>query len=139
VCSSRANVDLFGNVGLLKTEVEKYPGSGIEGNSLFGAPNLTGAAGVSWQQDGWNASLAARYSDSYFTDINNRPRGKTDAYIVTDAEMGYAFGNIRIFGEIKNIFDADTAVAYHPGSTQATDNAVLLQPRTFRLGVSARF
>lgn len=133
------NVDLFGNVGLLKTEVEEYPGSGIEGNSLFGAPNLTGAAGVSWQQDGWNASLAARYSDSYFTDINNRARGKTDAYIVTDAEMGYAFGNIRIFGEIKNIFDADTAVAFYPGSTEATDTAVLLQPRTFRLGVSARF
>ena len=133
------NVDLFGNVGLLKTEVEEYPGSGIEGNSLFGAPNITGSAGVSWQQDGWNASLAARYSDSYFTDINNRPRGKTDAYIVTDAEMGYAFGSFRIFGEIRNIFDTDTAVAYYPGTTEAADTAVLLQPRTFRIGISARF
>lgn len=133
------NIDLFGNVGLLKTEVEKNPGSGIEGNSLFGAPNLTAAAGISWQQDGWNASLAARYSDSYFTDINNRPRGKTDAYIVTDAEVGYTFGTFRVFGEIENIFDADTAVGFYPGATTEADTAVLLQPRTFRVGVSARF
>lgn len=131
--------DLFGSVGLLKTEVEDYPGSGIEGNELFAAPNLTASAGVSWRMEGWNASLAARYSDAYFTDINNRARGKVDPYVVADAEIGYSFGNIRVFGEVKNLFDANDAVAFYPGATEAADTAVLLQPRSFRVGATVRF
>lgn len=132
-------VSLFGNVGLLKTQVENYPGSGIEGNSLFGAPNLTASAGVTWKHEGWNASVSARYSNGYFTDINNRPRGKTEPYMVADARLGYDFGSIHVFGEVKNIFDTDKAVAFYPGATSDADTAVLIQPRSFRFGMGARF
>lgn len=133
------NLDLYGNVGLLKTEVEDYPGSGIEGNELFAAPNMTATAGVSWRHEGWSAGLTARYSDAYFTDINNRARGKVDPYIVADAELGYNFGNMRVFGEVKNLFDANDAVAFYPGTTEAADTAVLLEPLSFRVGASIRF
>jgi outer membrane receptor protein involved in Fe transport len=132
-------LSLFGGIGILKTDVEKYPGSGIEGNQLFGAPNLTGNAGISWENEGWNVSVIARYTDSYFTDINNRPRGKTEPHVVADAQAGYEFGNMRIFGEVQNIFNTDTPIAFYPGATSATDTAVFTQPRTFRVGVGMKF
>lgn len=130
---------LFGGIGILKTEVAKYPGSGIEGNELFGAPNLTGNAGVSWEHEGWNVSVIARYTDGYFTDVNNRPRGKTDPYVIADARVGYEVGNLRFFGEVQNIFDTDKPVAFYPGATSATDTAVFTQPRTFRVGMGVKF
>lgn len=136
-------INLFGNLGLLHTKVEKFSESGIQGNALYNAPNVSANAGISWQRDGFSASLSARYSDSYYTDINNRARGKTDPYVVADAKIGYEysndFGKIRLFGEVSNIFDDDTAVAFYPGSTTAADTAVLQQPRTFRVGLSASF
>lgn len=129
-----------GNVGLLRTMIEDFPGSGVEGNRLFGAPNVTANVGITLAKDQWNASFSARYSDSYFTGINNRPRGKVDPYVTASAKASYAFNdNLRLFAEVKNIFEADGAVAFYPGATTATDTAVLLQPRIFRVGLSARF
>jgi len=135
----RDTVQVFGGIGLLQTKVDEYPGSGVEGNRLFGAPNMTASVGVAWRDDGWSAGLSARYSDGYFTDINNRPRGETDPYVVADAEVGYDFGAVRIFGEVKNLLDADDPVALYPGATPAADTAVLLRPRSLWLGASIRF
>lgn len=131
--------NLFGGIGILHTDISKYPGSGVEGNKLFGAPNLTANAGVNWQKDGWSASLVTRYTDAYFTDINNRPRGKTNPYFVADAQLGYDFGNVRLFSEVKNIFDTKQPVALYPGKTSAADTAVLNQPRTFQVGMGIKF
>ncbi len=133
------NLNLFGNIGLLKTDITDYPASGVEGNELFGAPSLTGNAGFTWQYGGFKTSFSARYSDGYFTDINNRPRGKVDPYIVADAHVSYQFNNIRVFGEVKNLFNSDSAVAFYPGATTADDTAVLLQPLTFRIGTGIEF
>ena len=56
------------------------------------------------------------------------------------AQKPYAFNdNLRLFAEVKNIFNADGAVAFYPGATTAADTSVLLQPRTFRIGLSRRF
>lgn len=144
--STSEHTNVFGNIGLLETEITDYEGSGVEGNELLTAPNFSANTGFTLVRDNFNASVVARYSDAYFTDVNNRPRGKTDAYVVADAQAGYDFGNIRIFANIKNMFDNETSVARYPGFNTAIgeddaslDTAVLLQPRTYTVGLQLDF
>lgn len=130
------HLDIWASAGFLKTEIVSYPDSGVEGNQLLTAPDFTGNVGVSWEQGNWQASLAARYSDEYFTDVNNRRQGKTDPYVVSDARLAYRLGDWRVYANVKNLFDSEDAVARYPHSTDsALDTAVLLQPRTFLIGV----
>lgn len=134
---------LWGNLAWLDTEVLRFPGSGIEGNELLTAPRFTGAFGLAWQAQRFSSSLSARYSDAYFSDVNNRPRGKTSPYWVADAKLSYQLASMRWFIEAKNLFDEQKPVARYPGvapagSQQADsefDSAVLLQPRRLLLGV----
>ena len=134
---------LWGNLAWLDTDVTKYPNSGIEGNQLLTAPDFTANLGVSWKLNNWRASLSSRYSDSYFTDVNNRPGGKTDPYVVVDAQLSYEAGHTRWFATVKNLADSDKPVARYPGLAPANstspdsafDSAVLLQPRSFLVGV----
>lgn len=132
------NLNLFGNIGLLETEVTDFPDSGIEENELLTAPNFTANTGATWVYAGLTASMVVRYSDAYFTDVNNRPRGKTDPYVIADAQLGYDFGRVRIFATAKNMFDEEKPVARYPGINpenqqpdEAFDTAVMLQPRTY--------
>lgn len=141
------SLDILANLAWLNTEVTDYPHSGIEGNELLTAPKMTANLGVSWQFNNWRANLSSRYSDSYFTDVNNRPGGKTDPYIVADAQLSYEIGVFRWFISAKNLFDSDKPVARYPGlapagSTSpdsAFDSAVLLQPRTTLVGVQLKY
>lgn len=133
------SVDVFINIGLLNTEVTDYPNSAIEGNELLTAPSFTSNIGLSWEKNQWSTSLVASYTSGYFTDVNNRPGGKTDAYMIADAKVSYDFEYIRIFGSIKNIGNVDEAVARYPNSVADMSTAVLVQPRSFLVGIEARF
>lgn len=141
------NLEVFINLGLLNTEVSKYPDSGIEGNELLTAPSVTSSLGLSWTDNNWSASMVTRYTDGYFTDVNNRPNGETDTYVIADAKISYDFDSIRVYASIKNIADADSAVSRYPGNAPEGseqpnsdfDSAVLVQPRSFILGLEARF
>lgn len=128
-----------GNVGLLKTEIKSFPGSGVEGNELFNAPTKTAALGLSWVKNNWNLGLSARYSDGYYTGINNRLRGKTKGSIVTDLNVSYQYENLRMFVEAKNLLDNQDAISIYPGANAATDAAVLRQPREIRFGLAVAF
>jgi iron complex outermembrane receptor protein len=138
---------LSGGFAWLDTEVAEFPNSGIEGNQLLTAPEFSANLALSWKVNHWHASLSARYSDSYFTDVNNRPRGKTDAYVVGDAQLSYQAGRARWFAHVKNLFDADSPIARYPGFAPAGssepdstfDSAVLLQPRSFLVGVQLNY
>ncbi len=137
-------LELFGGVGLLKTEIEDYPGSGIEGNELPQAPSFTADfGGIYRHSSGFEISADARYSDAYFSDINNNPRGKTDPYFVVNSQIGYSFStdftSLRLFAFINNLFDADEPVLLTPGATPADDVANLLYPRTFGVGLEMTF
>ena len=131
-----SNLDLRAGLGVLKTDIASYPGSGVEGNELFTAPEFTASLGFTWQQDNWLLGMSSRYSDSYFTDINNRPGGKTDAYVVADAQLSYDIGRGTVFASVKNLFDTDKRVARYPSATPA---AVMLQPRTYLVGLELGF
>lgn len=147
ILSITSNLEAFLNIGLLNTKISEYPNSGIEGNHLLTAPSVTSSLGLSWTHDNWSTSFVTRYTNGYFTDVNNRANGKTDAYIIGDAKISYDFEHVRVYGSIKNIADVEKAVALYPGSApegsaeqdSAFDNAVLVQPRTFLIGLEARF
>ena len=141
------NFNVFMNLGLLNTNISKYPDSGIEGNELLTAPSITSNLGFSWTHNQWSASMVTSSTNGYFTDVNNRDNAKTKSYIIADAKISYDFEYIRIYGSIKNIGDVDSSVARYPGKApegseqtdSAFDNAVLVQPRSFILGVEAQF
>lgn len=134
-----AQFNIYGNLGLLHTEVTDYQNSGIEGNRLLTAPNATASAGVSWQKNNWNASFAARYTSAYYTDVNNRSGGKTDSYVVADAQVAYTFKNFRLFGSVRNLFDSENTVARYPASATSAESAVLQQPRMVLVGLQTTF
>lgn len=138
---------IYGNMAWLNTQVHKFPNSGIEGNELLTAPDVTASLGILWQHGRWQTSLNSRYSAGYFSDVNNRPRGKTDAYVVADAQLAYDNDQMRWFASVKNLFDSEKALARYPGvvpagSTMqhsALDSAVLLQPRMLLIGVQISY
>jgi outer membrane receptor protein involved in Fe transport len=137
-------LELFGDLGLLKTEVTKNPGSGIEGHDLAQAPAVTADFGVIYRHEsGVEFSADARFSDAYFSNIDNNPRGKTDPYFVVNSQIGYTFSNeyvdARIFAFVANIFDSSEPIVIEPGATPADDSAVILRPRTFGVGLQMTF
>jgi outer membrane receptor protein involved in Fe transport len=137
-------LELFADLGLLQTEVSEYPGSGIEGNDLAQAPAFTSNVGLVYKHDsGIEFSADARFSDAYYSSINNDPRGKTDPYVVVNSKLGYHFanewGDLRIFAFVHNIFDTEEPNYLQPGATAADDVAGLLPPRTVGVGLEMRF
>lgn len=139
--------ELWGSLAWLHTRVVDFRGSGIEGNRLLMAPSFSAAAGTSWQRGGLQVGLSAHGSDGYFSDVNNRPRGKTAPHVVADAQVAYQVGRVRWFASVKNLFDSEKAVARYPGvapagsglSDAGFDSAVLLQPRTFLAGIQLEY
>jgi outer membrane receptor protein involved in Fe transport len=136
-------LELFADIGLLKTEITDYPGSGVEGNDLPQAPAFTTDFGAIYHHSsGFEISADARFSDAYYSDVQE-PRGKTDPYIVVNSQVGYTFVNdlasVRLFVFVDNIFDADEAILIEQGATPADDIASILRPRTFGVGLQMTF
>lgn len=128
-------LDWSGNVGLLDTEITDFSGAGVQGNELQTAPNITANTGLTWRKNGFTASTVARYSDSYYSDVNNRPRGKTDPYVVIDAKVSWQLEHVRLFATLKNMFDNDKPISRSANSNPAQDTEVRLQPRLFMVGL----
>lgn len=130
----------FVNFGLLHAEITKYPGSGMEGNELARAPAFTLDFGGSYAlENGVDLSLNTRYTDAYQSDVENKPRGKTDPYWITNAQVGYNLASARLFVDVKNIFNATEPVLRTQGSGVIPDTANLTDPRTITLGVDFTF
>lgn len=134
-------VELFAEIGLLKTEIKNYPGSGFEGNDLPHAPALTGTLGANYRPlNEVELGADARYSEAYYSDAANTPRGKTDPYWVVNIHASYDFGGARVFTYVKNLLDTDTPLdILTPRTDESFDQATMLKPRTFGLGVEMSF
>jgi outer membrane receptor protein involved in Fe transport len=130
----------FVNLGLLHTEITKYPGSGMEGHELARAPAFTLDFGGSYAlENGLELSLNTRFTDAYQSDVENKPRGKTDPYWITNAMIAYSLKDARLFAEVKNVFNATEAVLRTQGTTGFPDTANLTDPRTVTVGVDFNF
>ena len=134
------NLELFGEVGLLKTEILEYPGSGYEGRELPRAPALTAALGVNYRPvEQMEIGVDARYSEAYFSDVANTPRGKIDPYWVVNAHAGYDFGTVRAFAFARNLFNTETPVDIQLGRAEGIDSAAMLKPLSFGVGMQVNF
>src|SRR3546814_9530867 len=99
VCSSY----LHGGVGLLKTEITEYSGSGLEGNELPRSPAFTGSAGVLYRNgDGLTAAIDARYTSSYHTEVTNPAGGEAGPWWSLDARIAYDFGGAEAYLDRKS-------------------------------------
>lgn len=131
-------LELHADLGWLRTKVTEYPGSGIEGNEFAHAPSLTGNFGFSWHSAGgfeWSAN--ARYSDAYYSDILNRPLGRTEPYWMVNSKGGYRFGKTFLFVGVDNLFDEDTPIQIDTYALTPTpfDTANVPRPRSWYAGI----
>jgi outer membrane receptor protein involved in Fe transport len=138
-------LELFGEVGLLETEIEKYSGSDFQGNDLALAPNVSADFGFIYRHEsGFELSADARYSGDYFSTIVNLDEEEVDSYWVLNAQAGYtlgADGNLRIFGFVNNILDSHDPTLVEAGELGTTSDDVLYitHPRSFGIGLEAYF
>jgi iron complex outermembrane recepter protein len=130
-------LELFGNVGLLKTEIlDGGEAEDIDGNDLPRAPVFTldvGGNYTHWTGIEFGANL--RYSGAYFSDIVNDSRAKIHPYWSANAQLGYRIDGVHIFAFVDNILDATEPVMLFT----ADDSAVIQHPRTFGAGLELQF
>lgn len=130
----------YGSVGLLHARITRYPGSGFQGNDQPISPSLTATGGLTWQAaSGWDASVSARYSGSYYTDLDNQLRGKIDPYVVANAQAGYRFSRVRVYASVENLLDSDEPIAVYSSAVPDEDVADVLPPRTYWAGIEVSF
>ena len=136
-------LEFFGDIGWLETEITRYRNSEIAGNDLAVAPNLTADIGVIYQHEsGFEFSVDARYTGDYFSTVENYDNEAIDDYWVVNAQAGYVWGddrNVRVFGFVNNLLDADDITTLEAGATPADDTAGILAPRSFGVGAEIYF
>lgn len=131
--------DVYANLGMLKTKISSFAGSGYQGNELPNSPGYSLSGGINWHAANWDANLSGRFNDSYYSEIANQHRGKVDPYWLANAQLGYTFSKVRIYGSVVNLFDSDEPLAIYPGETRDQDSANLPQPRTYTVGFETHF
>lgn len=131
---------LTAGVGLLQTEIRKYPSSGWEGNELPRSPSFSADLGATWEHaSGFQLSIDSHYSGAYYSRNDNDPRTRTDPYWTLNAQAAYKFERGRVFTYLNNAFDAGDAVFVFPQDDFGPEHAQILRPRTYGLGVELQF
>lgn len=132
-------LELFANVGLLKTKVTKADGA-LDDNEFARAPALTANFGGTYRhKSGLEFSADAQYSESYYSSIDNSPRGKVDPYWTINAQLGYTWKSLHGFAFVRNLLDSGEPVEIFPGATRADDTFNIQAPRTYGIGLAVSF
>ncbi|MBQ1784186.1 MAG: TonB-dependent receptor [Gammaproteobacteria bacterium] len=101
-------MEIYANGGLLRTEIESFADSGIEGNEMARSPGYTTSLGSLYQlTDAVDIGGNVTFSDTYFSAIDNGPRGKIPSYWVANMQLGYNFSYGRAVLYAENLFDSD--------------------------------
>jgi iron complex outermembrane recepter protein len=133
-------VNLWGSAGVVQTKVDRYSDPSIQGNELPRAPAFSASAGVSVTLlANFDVGLDARYTDAYFSDVFNNARGRTDPYVLANAQAAYRFHGAKLTLAVTNLFDADEVVTRTPGTTPAADIATMTEPRRVTVSVEMQF
>lgn len=129
-------LEIYANAGLLQTEIDSYPGSGVQGNELARAPDYSLNTGFSYGfETGLELAMDVRMTSGYYSDVTNEARGETEAHWIADASVGYRFEQLRVFARVSNLFDTEEALLLTPGGIPDDDVALLPQPRTATVGM----
>ncbi|UCZ57324.1 TonB-dependent receptor [Desulfurispirillum indicum] len=128
---------VFGSVGLLETEIKRFPDSGIEGNELPRAPSHTLSLGTEYaftQRLSFSANAA--FSDGYYSYYDNDERGAISSHWSANIQATYLFRGGRVTLYVENLFDADDNLLI-------TDNdihvPIVQQPRIIGAALELRF
>jgi outer membrane receptor protein involved in Fe transport len=135
-------LELFADIGLLTTEIQKPRDPDLEGNEFARAPNLTTSFGAVYRPTReWMLSVDARYAGSYFSTDTNNPLAEVDPHFLANAKVAWQpTEHVRVFGSVTNIFDSDaeTRLFSFP-ETALPSLAQLVDPRVFWIGAEVRF
>ncbi|HWT70908.1 MAG TPA: TonB-dependent receptor [Oxalicibacterium sp.] len=138
----QAGLTLGAELGLLKTKIDEYPGSGVEGHELPRAPSATLNLDVNWRTPiGVVLGANARYSTAYYSEITNLDRGRVDPGWIANVRASYPLGKVRLFAFVNNVFDSERPILLNsdPNASAAADTASLPTPRTIGVGLESWF
>ncbi|MDV2079402.1 TonB-dependent receptor [Marinobacter xestospongiae] len=128
---------LTGSLALLKTDVEDFDGTVIEGNELPRAPAYAATLGAVYEPlDNLELSGNVRYSDSYYADYDNLPAEKIEGYTVANVQLAYTYGPAHMTVFVNNLFDTDAETMIF---NSLVDNPLRVQPRLAGASFEYRF
>ncbi|HFQ5062482.1 TPA: TonB-dependent receptor [Vibrio vulnificus] len=128
------SLELFANLGLLKTEYKEVNGTSKE---LERAPNITGNLGGQYSFfDGFELSANAAYTGDYYSDRSNTAITTIDAYWVANAQLAYVFENGRATLFATNLFDSNKTTLY---TSSNLNDQLTQQPRMIGASLQLNF
>lgn len=139
--SAASGLDVFADVGVLKTDIAKYPGNSVEGNELPRSPKLTAQAGIAYAHPlGFDFSIDARYSGSYYSSAINYRDEVAGPFWVANAQAGYNLRNMRLFATVRNLFDEGEPLQITRAvAVGGASSAYLMRPRNYSVGFRVDF
>ncbi len=104
------NLELSGNIGLLKTKIAEFPAAALKVTiwpALLRIPPTSVPRQVA---SGWELSGNVAFSDSYYSAYDNDSRGRIGSYWSANAQLAYTFmyGRATLFAQ--NLFDSNRKV-----------------------------
>jgi len=132
--------EVYLNLGMLHTKVDRYADVTVQGKDLARAPAFSVDLGVtSTPIENLVISANLRYTDTYYSDATNTPRGKVDAYALANAQIAYTINDFRLSLTAENLFDSDSETSILTGSSFDADAATLLKPRVLTASLEYSF
>ena len=112
---------LNAGIGILKTDIKRYPNSNIEGNKLARAPNFSGKLGAHYSLlDHWEIGANYSYNSSYYSTADNLANGKVGHYDQLDVYLAYDFKHARITLYADNVLNSRKDILLVPRSGDIT-------------------
>lgn len=135
-----AELRIVAGLGTTSSDIKKFPDSGVEGNELPRAADLSASFGVHYAHpSGVELSLDGRYSGAYYSTIVNNPVEEVDTYTTVNARVAYTLGSARIYAFARNLFDAGDPLIITQADAFGAGYAQIIAPRTYGVGVQLDF
>lgn len=118
---STEKLALNAGIGMLKTDIKRYPNSGIEGNKLARAPSFSGKLGANYRLlDHLEIGTNYSYNSSYYSTADNLANGKVGHYDQLDVYLAYDFKHARITLYADNVLNSRKDILLVPRSGDIT-------------------
>lgn len=112
---------LNAGIGMLKTDIKRYPNSSIEGNKLARAPSFSGKVGANYRLlDHLEIGTNYIYNSSYYSTADNLANGKVGHYDQLDVYLAYDFKHARITLYADNVLNSRKDILLVPRSGDIT-------------------
>ena len=112
---------LNAGIGMLKTDIKRYPNSSIEGNKLARAPSFSGKVGANYRLlDHLEIGTNYSYNSSYYSTADNLANGKVGHYDQLDVYLAYDFKYARITLYADNVLNSRKDILLVPRSGDIT-------------------